>query len=135
MNKRNIIKITCFVIFVVLYFILCSYNVSLKHKKQNDEYNKLTKSFLSYINALPTTNKFPSLKSSRVDSIKDCFSIYDLKTLTCSISYTIIPNETDLSKSIWLENGTIEKGAIKKSHYVTFNNDSEYKFVKISSNI
>ena len=44
MNKRNIIKITCFVIFVVLYFILCSYNVSLKHKKQNDEYNKLTKS-------------------------------------------------------------------------------------------
>lgn len=102
----------------------------------DEEFNTISTAFLSYINALPVTKKYPTLKSSRVDSIKDCFSVDSMKTLTCSIDYTVIPNETDVTKSRWLSNGTIVKGAIKKFHYVTFNySDGKYTYKGATSNL
>lgn len=106
------------------------YNVNGK------DFSNLTESFLSYINAMPTTHKLPSLKSSRVDSIKDCFSTDNMKTIVCSIDYTVIPNETDLSKSRWVSGGKVVKGAIKKFHYVTFeNNNGVYKYKSATSSL
>ncbi len=108
----------------------------LLYNVDSDEYNKISTAFLTYINGLPTTQKYPTLKASRVDSISDCFTENNFKTFICSINYTVIPNEKDISKSKWLGNGTINKGAIKRFNYVTFTNTKNvYKFSKMVNSL
>lgn len=106
------------------------------HSINSDEYNKISTAFLTYVNGLPTLEKYPTLKASRVDSINDCFTGNNFKTFTCSINYTVIPNEKNIEKSKWLSNGKVVKGAIKRFNYVTFTNTKNvYKFSKMVSNL
>lgn len=139
-KNNNIISSTCPLIMTTEdndYMTFKNKQITkILYNVDSDEYDKISKAFLTYINGLPTTKKYPTLKSSRVDSLSDCFSINNMKTLTCSVNYTIIPNETDLTKSKWLEKGEVVKGAIKKFHYVTFTNtNNNYKFSSMTLNI
>ncbi len=102
----------------------------------NDNFTKISSTFITYINGLSITKKYPNLKASKVDSINDCFTVDNMKTFTCLINYTVIPDEVDLNKSVWKENGEIVNGSIKKFHYVTFTiKDNNYRFVKMDTKL
>lgn len=97
--------------------------------ERNVDFTTMKNSFLTYVNGLSVVNKWPSLKSSEIISIQNCYTTDALKTLSCNVSYYVEPSD-DVNKTAWRENGTVVGTKIKKRKQAVFKKDANgYQFV------
>lgn len=97
--------------------------------KENKAFDSMAASFIKYVNGLSVVNKWPTLKSSEIISIDDCYTDNGLKNLACQVTYYVEPSD-DVNKSSWKENGIVVGTKIKKEKLATFKKTADsYEFV------